>query len=156
MTVTERGPDRTAELLTGDLGFRLVDEQGDRYRFDVGPGGPGALVDVLAQPAGPRGLVAAGTVHHVAWRAPDDQHQSAWRASLVDRGVDVTPILDRQYFHSIYFREPGGVLFEIATDNPGFAIDEPVSGLGTGLRLPPWLEPQRDQIAAQLPELKLS
>jgi glyoxalase family protein len=155
VTMTEGGPDLTAELLTGQLGFRLVEEEGDRLRFDVGDGGPGALVDVLAQPRSPRGLVAAGTVHHVAWRAPDDPAQQAWRAALVDEGVEVTPVIDRQYFHSIYFREPGGVLFEIATDNPGFAIDEPVERLGSGLRLPPWMEAERATIEASLPDLKL-
>jgi glyoxalase family protein len=155
VTMTEGGPDQTAELLTDRLGFRLIEQVGDRLRFDVGEGGPGALVDVLAQPSAARGLVAAGTVHHVAWRAPDDAAQQAWRASLVEQGVDVTPVLDRRYFHSIYFREPGGVLFEIATDNPGFAIDEPVAELGSALRLPPWLEAERAMIEATLPQLNV-
>jgi glyoxalase family protein len=94
-------------------------------------------------------------VHHIAWRAPDDPTEERWRAELVDAGVSVTPIIDRQYFHSIYFREPGGVLFEIATDNPGFDTDEPLLELGRALQLPPWLEPNRDQIRAALPELKV-
>jgi glyoxalase family protein len=156
VTMSEGGPDPTAALLTDRLGFRLADEGDGRFRFAAGDGGPGALVDVVAQPAAPRGLVAAGTVHHVAWRAPDDPAQESWRSELVASGIDVTPILDRRYFHSIYFREPGGVLFEIATDNPGFATDEPVAELGTGLRLPPWLEPERARIEAALPELKIS
>jgi len=87
-----------------------------------------------------------GTVHHVAWRTEDDVHQLAWRQRLLDQGSNVTPVKDRQYFHSIYFNEPGGVLFEIATDPPGFATDETVEELGTHLKLPPWLEPQRAQI----------
>jgi len=154
VTMSEGGPDPTAELLTGRLGFRLAEETGDRFRFATGDGGPGSLVDVVAQPSAPRGLVAAGTVHHVAWRAPDDPAQASWRAQLVAAGIDVTPVIDRRYFSSIYFREPGGVLFEIATDNPGFATDEPVDALGTGLRLPPWLEPQREAIQAALPALE--
>ena len=124
-------------------------------RFAAGEGGPGALVDVLVTPSAPRGLVAAGTVHHVAWRAPDEPTQKVWREELVDQGVNVTSILDRQYFRSIYFREPGGTLLEVATDQPGFAIDEPLLELGRALKLPPWLEPRRTDIEAMLPKLNL-
>ncbi len=155
VTMSERGLDPTAELLTDLMGFGLVDESRDRYRFDVGEGGPGRRVDVLAEPDAPQGLVAAGTIHHVAFRAPDDDTEATWREQIAGRGVDVTPIIDRNYFHSIYFREPGGVLLEIATDPPGFTVDEPLLELGRSLRLPPWLEPRREQIAAALPELKL-
>jgi glyoxalase family protein len=102
-----------------------------------------------------RGLQAGGTVHHVAFRAPDLETMTAWQQELLGRGVSVTQILDRQYFKSIYFREPGGVLFEIATDAPGFAVDEPLLELGRHLKLPPWLEPDREQIAAALPPLQL-
>jgi glyoxalase family protein len=104
-------------------------------------------------PAAPQGYGAAGTVHHIAWRTPDDVQQLAWQRELARHGLSVTPVRDRQYFHSIYFREPGGVLFEIATDPPGFAVDEPVSELGTHLKLPPWLEPQRAELARILPPL---
>jgi glyoxalase family protein len=90
-------------------------------------------------PGGPPGLVAAGTVHHIAWRAPDDAVQVAWRDTLVGQDLNVTPIIDRHYFHSIYFREPGGVLLEIATDPPGFTVDELLMRLGRALKLPPWL-----------------
>ncbi|MPZ89785.1 MAG: ring-cleaving dioxygenase [Nitriliruptorales bacterium] len=155
VALSEMGYEMTAGLLVDQLGFRLSREDGNRFRFDVGEGGPGARVDVLCQPDAPRGLVAAGTVHHVAWRAPDDPVQLDWRARLVEQGLDVTPVLDRQYFHSIYFREPGGVLFEIATDPPGFTKDEPVERLGQALRLPPWLESERSWIERQLPELKV-
>ncbi len=155
VTFSEDGGDVTAELLTGTLGFRLVDESPDRLRFDVGEGGPGARVDVVASPGGPRGIVAGGTVHHVAWRAPDRDTQAGWREEVVEAGLDVTPIIDRQYFESIYFREPGGVLLEIATDGPGFLTDEPLLELGRRLRLPPWLEPDREQIEANLPNLEL-
>ena len=151
----ESGYEATAALLTETLGFHLGGEVGNRFRFAVGDGGPGQVVDLLDQPAAPRGLVAAGTVHHVAWRAPDDATQQAWRAEIVDTGVNVTPVIDRNYFHSIYFREPGGVLLEIATDPPGFTIDEPLLELGRRLRLPPWMEPSRADIERSLPPLKV-
>ncbi len=159
VTLAERGPEEgcgdTTALLTEGLGFRLVREAGNRLRYAMGDGHPGALVDVLCLSGAPRGRIAAGTVHHVAWRTPDDEQQLDWRARLSRHGMDVTPMRDRQYFHSIYFREPGGVLFEIATDPPGFTLDEPPDRLGTGLRLPPWLEPRRDQLERALPPLRL-
>ncbi|MEU3766437.1 ring-cleaving dioxygenase [Amycolatopsis keratiniphila] len=147
--------DATAGMLTDGLGLSFVHQDSNRLRFSAGEGGPGALVDVLVTPDAPRGLVAAGTVHHVAWRAPDEQTQAAWRDELIDDGVNVTSILDRQYFRSIYFREPGGTLLEVATDEPGFAIDEPLLELGRALKLPPWLEPKREDIEAMLPKLDL-
>jgi glyoxalase family protein len=94
-------------------------------------------------------------VHHVAWRTPNDAEQLAWRQDVANLGLQVTPVVDRQYFRSIYFREPGGVLFEIATDPPGMDWDEPVEALGTRLRLPSWLEPQRASVEAALPALAL-
>jgi glyoxalase family protein len=97
---------------------------------------------------------AVGTVHHVAWRAPDEETQKAWREEIEARGFNVTPVLDRKYFRSIYFREPGGVLFEIATDAPGFPVDEPASELGETLKLPPWLDERRADIEASLPPLR--
>ena len=105
-----------------------------------------AKTDVISDPTADQGLTAGGTVHHIAFRAPDHATQELWRQELVGRGHQVTAILDRQYFTSIYFREPGGVLFEIATDTPGFDIDEPLLELGRSLKLPPWLEPSRDDI----------
>jgi glyoxalase family protein len=141
-------------VLAGTLGFRRVGEEGDRVRFEVGPGGAGTRVDVLAAPSAARGHVSAGTVHHVAFRAADDADQLAWREAVAESGLYVTPVLDREYFHSIYFREPGGVLFEIATDPPGFTRDETVESLGTGLKLPPWLEPSRERIEAELPPIE--
>jgi glyoxalase family protein len=155
VALTEAGYEHTAELLTGTLGFRLVGESASRFRFATGDGRAGALVDVICSPEAPHGLVAAGTVHHIAWRSPGDAEQVAWRDTLLSKGLNVTPVIDRQYFHSIYFREPGGVLLEIATDPPGFAIDEPLMKLGRSLRLPPWLEPSRDQIEHALPALKV-
>jgi len=151
VTLAEWNPEVTSRLLTETMGFRPAGEHRDRFRFEVGAGGPGNRVDVVAQPDAPRGHVSAGSVHHVAWRTPDDAQQSAWREDLVGRGLHVSPILDRQYFHSIYFREPGGVLFEIATDAPGFTADESVRDLGSGLKLPPWLETERPKIESILP-----
>jgi len=153
VTLSERGYEATARLLTEILGFRKVAEAGHRFRFDTGPGGAGARVDVLCTPDAPHGRVAAGTLHHVAFRVADDEDQVAWRERLAGRDLDVTPVLDRQYFHSVYFREPGGVLFELATDPPGFTLDETVEDLGTGLKLPPWLEPHRERISGALPDL---
>jgi glyoxalase family protein len=155
VTLSVGGYQATAELLTSAMGFELAGEAGNRFRFAAGSGGGGSTVDVLCVPGAPFGRVAAGSVHHVAWRVADDLAQRRWRERLVERGLDVTPILDRQYFHSIYFREPGGVLFEIATDPPGFAIDEPVAELGHHLRLPGWLEPRRERIEEVLPPIHL-
>ena len=153
VTLAEAQQERTATMLTDVLGFRLIAQEGNRFRYEVSAGGPGAHVDVLSLPDQPRGRIAVGTVHHVAWRTQDDAHQLAWRHHLLENGNDVTPVRDRQYFHSIYFHEPGGVLFEIATDPPGFSIDEPVEQLGTHLKLPPWLEPRRSQIENGLPPI---
>jgi glyoxalase family protein len=155
VTLSVDREDATAGMLTEGLGLDFANQDGNRFRFSAGEGGPGAMVDVLVTPDAPSGLVAAGTVHHVAWRAPDEPTQAAWREELVDRGVQVTSILDRQYFRSIYFREPGGTLLEVATDEPGFGIDEPLLELGRALKLPPWLEPNREQIQAMLPKLEL-
>jgi glyoxalase family protein len=146
VTLAETHQERTAKMLIDVLGFRLLQQEGNRFRYEVGDGGPGARVDVLNQPDRPRGRIAVGTVHHVAWRTVDDAHQLNWRQHLLSHGSDVTPVMDRNYFHSIYFNEPGGVLFEIATDPPGFSIDEPVEELGTHLKLPPTLEPLRSEI----------
>ena len=101
------------------------------------------------------GRVAAGTVHHIAFRTPNDEQQGAWRERLIELGYNVSPVMDRTYFHSIYFREPGGVLFEIATDPPGFLLDENLDELGKGLRVPPWLESARAEIEKILPPIKV-
>ncbi|MCU1273543.1 MAG: ring-cleaving dioxygenase [Bryobacterales bacterium] len=155
VTLSEEGYESTAALLTSVLGFRLVGESGNRFRYVTGEGHASAIVDVLCQPELQRGVVAVGTVHHIAWRALEDAEQRAWRHEIGSRGYNVTPILDRNYFHSIYFREPGGVLFEIATDPPGFSVDEPLAELGQHLKLPSWLEPQRAQLEHILPKVKL-
>ncbi len=113
----------------------------------------GTLVTVDSAPARKRGRMGPGIVHHIAWRASNDAEQAAWQLALSGGGLHVTPVQDRQYFHSIYFREPGGVLYEIATDNPGFLTDESLEELGTRLQLPPWLESERTAIEAALPAL---
>jgi hypothetical protein len=113
------------------------------------------VVDLRRVPGFWRGAGGVGTVHHVAFRADNDQAQLSKRAEIERQGLDITPVIDRQYFHSVYFREPGGVLFEIATDPPGFTIDEPATELGTHLKLPPMYEASRTQIERALPQLRL-
>ena len=143
----------TAGVLTGTMGYRKIADEGARTRYTVAVGGPGSYVDLLTDPTLPRGLNGAGTIHHVAFRTPDDSSQEKALTELHADGLASSPIIDRAYFKSLYFREPGGVLFEIATDQPGFAIDEPVETLGQKLSLPPRLEPLRAQIEAALPKL---
>jgi glyoxalase family protein len=155
LALCEGQHDGTAALLTGSLGFRLVAGHGNRSRYEVGAGGPGALVDVVALPSAEPGLVAVGTIHHVAWRVSDAEEQKGWREEILRAGLSVTPVIDRKYFSSIYFREPGGVLFEIATDPPGFTVDESVKHLGSRLMLPSWLEHRRELIERALPPLRL-
>lgn len=155
VTLTQRELDPTAELLTDTMGYRASEVSGARHRFVTGDGGLATAVDVLHTPDTPHGHVAAGTVHHVAFRVENDDAQEAWRRRIADLGLHVTSILDRQYFHSVYFREPGGVLFELATDPPGFTWDEPVEELGSGLKLPPWLEEHRGRIESTLPEVTI-
>jgi glyoxalase family protein len=150
------GYEMTARLFTESFGYRLVDESGNRFRFaSSDDSAPGRIVDLLCQPDAPMGRVAAGSVHHIAFRAKDQAEQLQWREHLVDRGYNVTPVIDRTYFHSIYFREPGGVLFEIATEPPGFTLDEKAEELGTHLRLPPWMESGRSQIEQILPRIRV-
>jgi glyoxalase family protein len=150
------GYERTAKLLTESFGYRLVEESGNRFRF-IAPSesGSGRIVDLLCMPDGRSGAIAAGSVHHIAFRAKDDAEQLQWREHLIELGYNVTPVIDRTYFHSIYFREPGGILFEIATEPPGFTLDEKLDELGMHLRLPPWMESARSQIERVLPPIKL-
>jgi len=155
VTLTEEKRERTVSLLAESLGFRKLGEEFDRFRYEVGEGGPGAFVDVLSAPDMPQGYVSVGTVHHVAWRTPNDKEHKAWHEKIASLGMHVTPIIDRKYFHSIYFREPGGVLFEIATDNPGFAVDQSADEFGKRLMLPPWLEPERVRLERVLPRVHL-
>ena len=151
--LSEAQIDPTAGMLQNMLGMNLSSESSGKANFQMAAGESGAKVEVLGGVAD-RGLQAGGTVHHVAFRAPDLPTMELWQQELLGRGVGVTEIMDRQYFKSIYFREPGGVLFEIATDDPGFDIDEPLLELGKKLKLPPWLEPSRGQIQQSLPEIR--
>ena len=153
VTLTETNLEKTATVLE-QIGYRRAAEEGDRVRFAVNA--PGGYVDVIVDPAASHGRVAAGTVHHIAFRTPNDDTQAEWLSTLRDGGAAVSDVRDRQYFNSIYFREPGGVLFEIATDAPGFLVDEPRETLGTNLRLPAWFEPFRTRIAASLPKIDLN
>jgi catechol 2,3-dioxygenase-like lactoylglutathione lyase family enzyme len=155
VTLEEEGYVRTQELLTDTLGFEPVGQERQVCRFRAGEDGPGNLLDIRMAPNMQFGVVAVGTVHHVAWRAPDDASEQALQHDLARLGYNPTQMLDRQYFHSVYFREPGGVLFEIATEPPGFTVDESVEELGTHLKLPPWLEPKRAAIEQILPAVRL-
>jgi glyoxalase family protein len=145
----------TGQLLADKLGYQFGGQEGDRYRYQGASNGVGLYVDLLHRPGQPTGRYGAGSIHHIALRAEDDAEQLEYRSLLASSGFGVTEVKDRQYFHSIYFRSPGGVLFEIATDAPGFQIDEPVAELGQNLKLPPWLEKNRNQIEQALPEFSL-
>lgn len=150
------GYEKTARLLTDSFGYRLIEESGNRFRFAAaGDTPPGRIIDLLCLPDTALGQVAAGSVHHIAFRAKHDAEQLKWREELVDLGYNVTPVIDRIYFHSIYFREPGGVLFEIATEPPGFTLDEKLEDLGNHLRLPPWMESARSEIERILPPIRV-
>lgn len=160
-TLYVEGYEKTAELLSETFGLRLVHEDRERCRFRFAAPGEeetfsvGGMVDLECRPTDQPGQMGAGVVHHIAWRTPNADTQLEWREVLSQQGFNVTPVLDRNYFTSIYFREPAGILFEIATDPPGFAIDEPVEALGASLKLPPWLEPRREMLESVLPELHM-
>ncbi len=146
---------KSTERLLTMFGFDLIAKEGSRCRFALNERSTSAHVDVIERPDGQFGNIAAGTVHHIAFRAANDEEQLQWRKQIVDLGLQVTPVIDRQYFHSIYFREPNGILFEIATDGPGFAVDETVDQLGGSLKLPKLLEAERKSIEQVLPPLEL-
>jgi glyoxalase family protein len=154
-TALLRSLEETQSLLVNLMGMRLHDTEGNRYRFkmkrdDVFGHFYDAVVDAQAE----NGLQGGGTVHHIAFRTPTDEEQKYWQKSLMESGYAVTPIRDRKYFKSIYFHEPGGVLFEIATDPPGFTVDEPYESLGRDLKLPDQYESMRTEIEIRLPKLQ--
>jgi glyoxalase family protein len=153
--IWEEGYERTAGLLTEQLDHQLLAEKGNRFRF-AASNTPGNYVDILCSPDSMKGLPGSGTVHHIAFAAPDKETQAEVRLRIVKRMLNPTPVLDRNYFTSIYFREPGGVLFEVATSGPGFAIDESKEHLGEALKLPPQLEEDREQIEKKLPPITLN
>jgi glyoxalase family protein len=154
-TLTEADHFDTAALLTDTMGFKLVAQNGNRLRYAADSDGSARLVDVLRAPDERTGRVLVGTVHHIAWRTADDEEQVRWLKELTRLNYGVSPVMDRKYFHSIYYTEPGGILFEIATDPPGFTVDEAPEELGSKLVLPKWLEPERAKLQTILPPLRL-
>jgi glyoxalase family protein len=151
VTLVVRDAKKTIELMTTLLDYTVVDEMDSRIRLAVNGGGPGTLVDVASHPEAEPAVNGLGTVHHVAMAVAGADEQLRLRGELLRFGCRVTEVRDRCYFHSIYFREPGGVLFEVATTGPGFAVDEPPARLGRALKLPPWEEPHRADIERGLP-----
>ena len=145
----------TERILTESLGFRLVGEEDSTRHYSVGVGGPGSLASVRSIGGFLNGSEGAGTVHHVAWSVADGNAQLEVRRKVLDAGLDPTAVIDRAYFHSVYFREPGGILFELATTEPGFTTDEPAQRLGEQLKLPPQLEPRRAEIETALLPIRL-
>lgn len=143
----------TARFLADTMGFERGQRRNERERLFLGADRRGARLDLVDAPSDAESVMGAGTVHHVAWRVPDDQAQAEAGARLRAAGAHVTPVMDRQYFRSIYFRIPGGVIFEIATDGPGFDVDEPAAKLGRALQLPPQYEPRRAEIESKLAPL---
>ncbi|WP_159800808.1 ring-cleaving dioxygenase [Flavobacterium sp. MK4S-17] len=150
ITLTLNNITGTAEMLTNVFGYKLVAQEANRYRYATTAVENAAIVDLVELPDEKRGLGANGTVHHVAFRVKNDEILMHFREKVLNAGLQITPQIDRNYFHSLYFREPGGVLFEIATDNPGFTIDEPLEELGKNLKLPAQYESRREEIEAHL------
>ena len=146
----------TAAFLTGTLGFRHLHSVGSRSWFEPGAGDRGQRIEVVADPSSAPAVLGVGSVHHVAWRVADGAAQARVRASVEGKVTGMTDLRDRNYFRSIYFREPGGVIYEVATEGPGFLVDEDEATLGTALKLPEQFEPRRAQIEAALPPLKAS
>jgi glyoxalase family protein len=166
VTLSEGGYERTASVLIDELGFVSTQQDGSRFRYEIPREyatkregekdlGGANIVDVLCLPYTQQAIIGIGSVHHVAYRTPSDKQQQVLRQSIVRAGLNATPVIDRFYFHSVYFQEPGGILFEIATNPPGFTIDEKLEELGTHLVLPPWLEPDRKYLEKVLPKVNL-
>ena len=153
VTLTLRNVRATAHILTEVFGYKLLEQKENHYRYITDAVEHAAIIDLLETPDAPRSYGGAGTNHHIAFRVKDEETLMEYRKKVAAKGLNITEKIDRNYFYSLYFREPGGVLFEIATDNPGFGIDEPLDELGTHLLLPPQYEPQRDKIEAILPKL---
>lgn len=145
----------TAALLTEQLGYTFVGQEDNRYRYQGASNDIGLYIDLVERPGLPPARLGAGSVHHIAFRTVDDTEQIEYKTLLHKANYSVSPVMDRQYFHSIYFRSPGGVLFEVATDAPGFLYDEDVTALGSDLKLPSWLEPQRAAIEAQVAPIQV-
>lgn len=146
----------TADLLINQMGYQATGQEGSRHRFIGDANTMGNIVDIVHRPGKMQAGFGAGSIHHIAFRVPNDEKQLGYRSLLSEAGFQVTPVMDRSYFHSIYFRERGDVLFEIATDTPGFLIDEPADSLGEALKLPEWLEKNRKQIEQSIAPLTLN
>lgn len=153
ITLTLKKADATIKVLTDIFGYDLQKQEGERYRFATDAIDTANLVDIIENDKIATGRNAAGTNHHVAFRVKDDNVLMEFREKVMSAGLSITPKIDRDYFYSLYFREPGGVLFEIATDNPGFTVDEPLNELGQNLKLPKQYEAMRTQIEEALPKL---
>jgi glyoxalase family protein len=146
----------TSALLTQGIGYQAAGQEGSRYRFTSDANALGHIVDIVHRPGKMQAGFGVGSIHHIAFRVPGDDEQLQYQSALSEAGFRVSPVMDRSYFHSIYFREQGGVLFEIATDTPGFLIDEPRDSLGEALKLPAWYEANRAEIEASLQPLNLT
>jgi glyoxalase family protein len=153
VTLTVNKIEPTVKVLNDILGYHFLKQEGNRYRFITDAVDNASIVDLIEAPGLGRGINSAGTNHHVAFRVKDDNILMDFREKVLSHGLDITPKIDRDYFFSLYFREPGGVLFELATDNPGFDRDEPLNELGTHLKLPKQYEPARSEIEKVLPPL---
>jgi glyoxalase family protein len=153
VTLTLADPARTAEILTDVFGYTLLEQHVNRSRYVTDAVPTAQYIDLVAAPGEARAITAGGSVHHIAFRVKDDEAELYFRQKLVAKGLQPTPQIDRDYFHSVYFREPGGVLFELATDNPGFTVDEPLAELGTHLMLPAQHEHLRAQLEQRLPKV---
>ena len=152
-TIFHRDPAVTAQVLTDVLGYREIAQEDSRTRYAVGEGQPNEVIDLVADPTALDHRPGAGTIHHIAFRARTVEEHVALREQVAAAGFHITPVIDLFYFNAVYFREPGGVLFEIASDPPGFTADEPLESLGSALMLPPFLESERARIEAALPSL---
>lgn len=153
MTLTLKKAGPTIKVLTDILGYDLQKQEGERYRFATDAIDTANLIDIIENDTIPTGRNAAGTNHHIAFRVKNDDILMEYREKVMAAGLSITPKIDRDYFYSLYFREPGGVLFEIATDNPGFTVDEPLNELGQNLKLPKQHEGLREKIEEVLPKL---
>lgn len=153
VTITLQQIEPTAVILTDIFGYKLLGQSGNRYRYITDAVETAAIIDLVSLPSEARGTGGAGTNHHIAFRVKNEEVLMQFHGKVTQSGLSITSKIDRNYFYSLYFREPGGVLFEIATDNPGFGIDEPWDQLGSGLLLPPQYEPRRAEIEAMLPKL---
>lgn len=154
VTLTLNHIKATAAILTEVFGYKLIEQKDNLYRYQTDAVDNAAIIDLMEMPLTPRGINAGGTNHHIAFRVKDEETLMEFREKIAARGLQITGKINRDYFFSLYFREPGGVLFEIATDNPGFATDETVENLGSSLQLPEQHEPMRDKIEKVLPKLQ--